>query len=86
MEGQLRRAKKLASILGLNEDHNHQLKNLFIGAATRASVLPGPFQDFCQRSLAKRIKPTMARLTLARKIAAITLTRWKREKTSTLTN
>ena len=86
VEGQLRRAKKLASILGLSEDHNHQLKNLFKGAATRASVLPGPFQDFCQRSLAKRIKPTMARLTLARKIAAITLTRWKREKTSTLTN
>ena len=30
------------------------------------------------RSLAKGIKPTMARLTLARKIAAITLTLWKK--------
>jgi hypothetical protein len=28
--------------------------------------------------LAKGIKPTMARLTLARKIAAITLTLWKK--------
>ncbi len=27
-----------------------------------ASVRPGPFQDFYQRSLAKGIKPTMARL------------------------
>ena len=39
---------------------------------------PGPFQDFYQRSLATGIKPTMARLTLARKIAAITLTPWKK--------
>jgi hypothetical protein len=42
-------------------------------------VQPGPFQDFYQRSLAKGIKPTMVRLTLARKIAAIALTLWKRE-------
>ena len=62
----------------LNKDHNHDLKGLFKGAATRASVLPGPFQDFYQRSLAKGIKPTMACLTLARKIAAITLTLWKK--------
>jgi hypothetical protein len=36
------------------------------------------FQEFYQRSLAKGIKPTMVRLTLARKIAAITLTLWKK--------
>ena len=62
----------------MNKDHNHDLKGLFKAAATRASVQPGPFQDFYQRSLAKGIKPTMARLTLARKIAAITLTLWKK--------
>jgi transposase len=78
IKGQLHRAKKQISIRGLNKDHNHDLKGLFKGAATRASVLPGPFQDFYQRSLAKGIKPTMARLTLARKIAAITLTLWKK--------
>ena len=43
-----------------------------------ASVRPGPFQDFYQAALAKGMKPTMARLTLARKIAAITLTLWKK--------
>jgi hypothetical protein len=58
----------------LNRDHNHDLKGLFKAAATRVSVRPGPFQDFYQRSLAKGIKRTMVRLTLARKIAAITLT------------
>jgi transposase len=78
VEGQLRHSKKLLSIRGLNKDHNHDLKGLFKGAATMASVRPGPFQDFYQALLAKGMKPTMARLTLARKIAAITLTLWKK--------
>ena len=78
VRGQVRRRKKQATIRGLNKDYNHDLKGLFKGAATRASVQPGPFQEFYQRSLAKGIKPTMARLTLARKIAAITLTLGKK--------
>jgi transposase len=69
VEGQVRRSKKVLSLRGLNKDHNHDLKGLFKGAATMASVRPGPFQDFYQAALAKGIKPTMARLTLARKIA-----------------
>ncbi len=76
--GQLRRSKKVISIRGLNKDHNHDLKGLFKGVATMASVRPGPFQNFYQELLAKGMKPTMARLTLARKIAAITLTLWKK--------
>src|SRR6201987_6107194 len=67
VQGQLRRRKKQVFIRGLNKDHNHDLKGLFKAAVTRATVQPGPFQDFYQRSLAKGIKPTMARLTLARK-------------------
>jgi len=78
VQGQLRRSKKLLSIRGLNKDHNHDLKGLFKGVATTASVRPGPFQEFYQASIAKGIEPTMARLTLARKIAAITLTLWKK--------
>jgi transposase len=78
VHGERRRSKKQLSIRGLNKDHNHDLKGLFKGAATRASVIPGPFREFYQRSLAKGIKPTMVRLTLARKIAAITLTLWKK--------
>jgi len=78
VQGQLQRSKKQISIRGLNKDHNHDLKGLFKATATTASVRPGPFQDFYQRSLAKGIQPTMVRLTLARKIAAITLTLWKK--------
>jgi hypothetical protein len=50
------------------------LKGLFKAVATTASVRPGPLKEFYQASLANGIKPTMARLTLAPKIAAITLT------------
>ena len=78
VRGQVQRRKKQATIRGLNKDYNHDLKGLFKGAATRASVQPGPFQEFYQRSLAKGIKPTMVRLTLSGKIAAITLTLWKK--------
>jgi transposase len=78
VQGQLQRSRKQISIRGLNKDHNHDLKGLFKAAATMASVRPGPFQEFYENSLAKGIKPTMVRLTLARKIAAITLTLWKK--------
>ena len=76
--GQLRRSKRPASIRGLNQNHNHDLKNLFKGAAIIASSKPGPFQEFYAVLLAKGMRPEMARLTLARKIAAITLLVWKK--------
>ncbi len=78
VEGQLRRSKKQPAIFGLNENHNHDLKNIFKGAAIRASACAGPLRDFYDALLAKGMKPSMARLTLARKIAAITLTLWKK--------
>jgi transposase len=78
-EGQLERSKKPATVRGLNKDHNHDLKDIFKGAATRVSGSRGPLRDFYENLLAKGRKPTMARLTLARKIAAITLIVWKKE-------
>jgi transposase len=76
--GKLQRSKKPISIRGLNRNHNHDLKNLFKSAATVAAVKAGPFQEFYDALVAKGIKTEMARLTLARKIAAITLTVWKK--------
>ncbi len=77
-DGQLQRSKKPVSIRGLNENHNHDLKNLFKGAAIVASSKPGPFREFFTALLAKGMRPEMARLTLARKIATIVLIVWKR--------
>ena len=78
INGELKRAKKPASIRGLNRNHNHDLKNLFKSAATVASSKSGPFQEFYAALVAKGIRPEMARLTLARKIAAIALIIWKK--------
>ena len=75
---QLRRSKRVLAIRGLNKNHNHDLKNIFKGAATRAAAVPGPFQEFYEACVARGMKPAMARLTLARKIAAITLLVWKK--------
>jgi transposase len=76
--GQIQRTKRPVSIRGLNRNHNHDLKNIFKGAATRAAITPGRLQDFYAAMVARGMKPAMARLTLARKIAAITLLVWKK--------
>lgn len=78
VRGQLKRSKKVVAIRGLNKNHNHDLKNIFKGAAIRATAVAGPLQDFYAALVAKGLKPPMARLTLARKIAAITLIIWKK--------
>ena len=76
--GQIHRTKRPASIRGLNLNHNHDLKHIFKGAAIRAAMTAGPLQDFYAAMVARGMKPSMARLTLARKIAAITLLVWKK--------
>jgi transposase len=77
-KGQLERKKKRVEIRGLNENCNHHLKNLFKGAAVVASSKPGPFEPFYAALVAKGMRPEMARLTLARKIATIVLIVWKK--------
>jgi hypothetical protein len=76
--GQLRASKKHVSLRGLNRNHNHELKNIFKGAAIIAATKPGPLQEFYAALVAKGMRPEMARLTLARKIAAILLIVWKK--------
>jgi transposase len=78
VNGQLERRQKPVFIRGLNLNHNHDLKNLFKSAATTASASSGPFRSFYENLLIKGMKPELARLTLARKMAAITLHVWKK--------
>src|SRR6266478_1271182 len=77
IQGQLQRSTK-NSVRGLNRNCNHDLKNLFKAAAVIASSKAGPFQEFYAALLAKGMRPEMARLTLARKIATIVLIVWKK--------
>jgi transposase len=52
---------------------------IFKSAATQAGVCKDdPLGKFYQNLLATGMEPAMARLTLARKIAAIALTIWKK--------
>jgi transposase len=78
VNGQLQRSKKSVLVRGLNRNYNHDLKNLFKGAAVIGSSKAGPFQEFYAALLAKGMRPEMARLTLARKIATIVLIVWKK--------
>ena len=78
VDGQVTRARKPALVLGLNANHNHTLKGLFKDAAASTLAHPGPFKDFYTTRVAQGMKPKLARLTLARKIAAIVLTLWKK--------
>ena len=46
VKGKLRRNRKRITMRRLNPNHNHDLKNLFKGAALSASTRPGPLCDF----------------------------------------
>lgn len=63
---------------GLNRNHNRQLKNVFKSAATAATVRPGALQAFYHGMLQRGMAPDLARVTLTRKLAALTLHCWKR--------
>jgi len=67
---------------GLSRQHNHVLKAIFKGAATSV-VQQGkrsPIYADYERLLESGTKPNLAKLTVARKIAAIVLRMWKDEE------
>ena len=65
---------------GLNPNHNRVLKDVFKGAATAALARPGELQDLYRAMVARGMRDDMARVTLARKFAALTLRLWKKEE------
>lgn len=64
---------------GLNRNHNSRLKSIFKGAATTVLTnLPhDPLHEHYRRLTAAGTKPNLAKLTLARRIAAVVLRMWK---------
>lgn len=77
VNGVLRRSKRPLSTRGLNRNHNHLLKRVFKNAATGACH-SGPFKPAYELRLAQGMAPSLARLTVARQLAATTLAVWKR--------
>lgn len=76
-EGELRRRRQSAATRGLNHNYNRRLKKIFKMAAQTTSR-KGPFKPYYERLLARGLRPELAQVTLARKIAAITLSLWKK--------
>ncbi len=66
---------------GLNPACNRQLKGIFVSAARTALRCrrPNPLLDAYERMVEAGTKPNLARLTIARKIAAVVLAMWKTE-------
>jgi len=72
VDGQRRRRKRAVRTRGLNKNFNRTLKMVFKGAA-KTVIAREPFKQYYQRLIDKNIRPEMAKLTVARKISAITL-------------
>ena len=78
VDGEVTRTPKPALILGLNLNHNHVLKALFKDAAATAVSRQGPFREFYARQLDTGKNAEIARVIVARKLATIVLTLWKK--------
>jgi hypothetical protein len=76
-EGQPVRRTRAPITRGLNRNHNAVLKDIFKGAALAATVRPGPLQDLYHAMTERGMRPELARVTLARKLAALSLRLWK---------
>src|SRR5260370_26462566 len=77
VDGVLRRSSRPVATRGLNRNHNHLLKRVFKNAASSAWHR-GPFKAGYDARVAQGLDPSLARLTIARQLAAITLAIWKR--------
>lgn len=74
--------KEINQTRGLNRNRRPQLKAVFKGAATTViRQLPDhPLHQAYQRTLKAGTKPNLAKLTLARRIAAAVLSMWKNKE------
>jgi transposase len=74
--GKIRRSNKRPLIRGLNHNYNRALKETFKSAAKTA--VSGPWKNYFNTMVTNGTVESLALLTVARKIAAITLALWKK--------
>lgn len=77
LKGRVQKRPKMVATRGLNSNYNHRLKYVFKSVALDG-IHREPFASFYEGLVEKGMRPEMARLTVARKIAAIVLKIWKR--------
>ena len=71
------RRRRAPMTRGLNRNYNRVVKDVFKSAATAATGRPGPLQTWYHHRVAGGMDEALARVTLTRKLAAITLRLWK---------
>lgn len=73
--------EQVAQTRGLNTRRNPTLKRLFKSAATTViHAKPNAFREACDRLCTQGTKPNLAKLTVARKLAATALAMWKTQE------
>lgn len=77
--GKVRRVAKASVARGLNQNGNRRVKEIFKGAANTACGKE-PFAAFYKGQVARGLNPSVARVSLARKIASVVLAVWKSGK------
>jgi transposase len=79
VEGRIVKSRKKASTRGLNWNHNPRLKQVFKGAALTALHYE-EIRAYYQQLVDHGTRPELARVSVARKLAAIALTIWQRKE------
>jgi transposase len=77
--GQISRSHKKVATRGLNRNHNPCLKQVFKGAALSALSYP-EIRAYYDQQIAQGTSAALARVSVARKLASITLTLWQRRE------
>jgi transposase len=78
VKGRVVRRAQPVKIRGLNRNHQPHLKEIFKSAALSALRQPGPFKDYYQVRVSQGRDPALLRLSVARKLAALVLSLWKK--------
>jgi transposase len=77
INGRASRRRVKIETRGLNEDYNRRLKSVFKSAATHACSC-GVYKEYYEKLVTGGMRPEMARLSVARKLAAAVLAVWKK--------
>jgi transposase len=73
-----KRKRKRIQTWGLNQNYNRTMKAVFKAAALSVLVRNKEFREYYQKLCEQGMRPEMAQLTIARKLAAIVLILWKK--------
>lgn len=83
VDNRMQKCRLVSQNRGLNQNYNHRLKSVFKAAAMGAAYSEA-YRVYYERMVAGGIRAEMARLTLARKLAATVLAVWKSGESFTI--